>query len=692
MRERPCNHIVIIMFENEYRGYVMANNYMRALAAQGITMANYFGVMHPSHTNYLASLAGEICGATADPLYQSLMPSAPPTTPPLPLGQKTLPDLLSACGISWKAYMDGYYTVDYPPQTAVVMQNPNDPQDHNINGPATVQHTILDYPPYLNMHNPFVRFQSILGSPEKWHQIDTVYRFLADVTNGTLPAYSWLSPNLWNNGHWLRGSYSEGDEPVPGIAAFDRAPVLVDQLARWLETFFKILCFPGPHTLLPPRTLVVVTLDESDFKADYTKSFQYQNSYDGPNQIYTVLLGDMIKPGGVEQQGYNRYSLLKTVEKNFGLGNLGTNDKAANWFQFLWDKKFQWSAPQETPIVAADGVLAAEGFQNTLFVVYGEGSGALGYATYDVESYAWSGGQPVPAQASAVELAAYRNELLLFGKTDAGLTMLTYDDKSGWSTPQQIVNGAVGSFASATFVDYSDNVDKLVLTYSMADNTIHAMIYANGGWSGPVDINHTTAGDMAIAVLGPSLYLIYKSAVQDGESFMSVVSYNTAQFNTVEGTQNGSDDTTINTWSPSVFPVAHFGRGPSRSASESELEPILKPYPYGAPLAAATLDGVIHLAHPGTHNPQVLTETFSLSGIMTPKNQVDYHSSASNVSNGYGTLAEAGWSIQEQLHDSTVHNSGGLSMCSVSSRLALIFQLEARQHARICIGAYVSAV
>lgn len=45
--QRAFDHVLIIMFENQYRGYVMENPYMRRLARQGIQLGNFFGVMHP---------------------------------------------------------------------------------------------------------------------------------------------------------------------------------------------------------------------------------------------------------------------------------------------------------------------------------------------------------------------------------------------------------------------------------------------------------------------------------------------------------------------------------------------------------------------------------------------------------------------------------------------------------------------
>jgi hypothetical protein len=53
------------------------------------------------------------------------------------------------------------------------------------------------------------------------------------------------------------------------------------------------------------------------------------------NHIYAVLLGGAIsnkKVGTEDSTKYNHYSLLKTVETNWNLGDLGQNDVNAKAF------------------------------------------------------------------------------------------------------------------------------------------------------------------------------------------------------------------------------------------------------------------------------------------------------------------------------------------------------------------------
>jgi hypothetical protein len=559
--------------------------------------------------------------------------------------------------------METYTPVDYPPQLTPVYES----DGKTVNQPATAKQTILDYPPYLNMHNPFVQFQSITGNQAQWERIGTAYDFLRDCLDGTLPEYSWFTPNIWSCGHWLTGSYTEPPE---------RGPVLVEQLAHWLRSFFGVLHFPGPQSRIPPRTLVVVTFDESDYDQNYTNAQDYATTYDGPDQIYTVLLGDTIKPG-VQREGYNHYSLLRTVEQNFNLGDLGKNDAEANWFRFLWGQRFAWKRPASTPIAKASAVAAA-GLGDTLYAVFLE-DGQL--SCTKLRDGSWSDVVPLPAVGgvSNIALAACGTQLVLVCQSAAALSMLTFDGTT-WSQPQPIASTATTAIALTSFLDYGDNnTQKVMLAYA-AGGALQSQTYANGAWSAAVPVGQQTDGDLELAVLGTSLFLIHKAV---GTNEMNVVSYNTAPFNVV--TNNDPNNTTQYAWSPSEFPVAFFALRPNKSTPH-EPEPADLPYRGAGPYAAATLDGVIHLAHANVIAPQVMTETFSLSGMLTPQNVVDVAASATGTSNGWGTLAEAGWTLQTPLEG--VANAGALSMARFGSQLALLFQPTAGGAVQVVLGGY----
>ncbi|HEX3555430.1 MAG TPA: alkaline phosphatase family protein [Thermoanaerobaculia bacterium] len=97
-------------------------------------------------------------------------------------------------------------------------------------------------------------------------------------------------------------------------------------MAHWLQSFLDPLL---NNAVFMDGTLVVLTFDE-----DYPQVNPGQPEAGFP--IYTVLLGNMVKPGTVQPGAYTHYSLLATIEKNFGLGTLGRNDQGAATFDFLW--------------------------------------------------------------------------------------------------------------------------------------------------------------------------------------------------------------------------------------------------------------------------------------------------------------------------------------------------------------------
>jgi hypothetical protein len=93
----------------------------------------------------------------------------------------------------------------------------------------------------------------------------------------------------------------------------------VNFAGKWLSSHFgKILTQPNQLD----DVLFIITFDESGGSSS--------------NQIYTLLIGSNIKAGQANNQALSHYSLLKLIEDEFGLGNLGRNDKTATAIQGIW--------------------------------------------------------------------------------------------------------------------------------------------------------------------------------------------------------------------------------------------------------------------------------------------------------------------------------------------------------------------
>lgn len=653
MKQRAFDHVLIIMFENQYRGYVMKNDYMRHLAAQGIELTNSFGVMHPSQTNYITSISGELCNVSDD------------DRPPVPLTQNTIVDLIegSPCQLNWKAYMDSYIADDTPWQA----------EDFDGKWPAPVRtvtpakqpdpFTPQDHFPYLIKHNPFSSYKNIVENQQRWQKVDNEAGFYRDLLNNTLPEYCWFTPNMWNDGHYLVGT--TGDS-LQG----ERAPVLVDQQAKWLKSFFDGLSFPGPQSKLPPNTLVVVTYDEADFEAFYDNKDDVKYTYDGPNQVYTVLLGDGITPGK-EDQGYNHYSLLKTIEQNFNLGDLGKNDREANWFQFLWGKEYRWQMPQDTPLNPFKNMAAASLGQQ-LFVASSDDKGRLSYRTFDGAH--WSQAIHLADDCyGQLSLAANDGELLLAcHNDDQYLTVMRYDLVSGW----QKIAAPTGEATTHLSLVAVPNQPRFVLVNRNGQGELFSHEYADGQWQqGTEPLCCNTDSDFKLAALGTTLLLIF---TLPSSNKLACLSYNTAEFNKVtvlDSKYAGSyDNTTVNQWSANAFTLNHFSYGPSAITPE-EPEPTTQSYEAAGALATATLDGVLHLMHNNPGNNQLLSETFSISGTLTPEKPVSYDpAKQTTTSNGYGTLFEAGWSTQTAINGVVRDADGPLFSARLRDKVWLFYQ------------------
>ena len=92
-----------------------------------------------------------------------------------------------------------------------------------------------------------------------------------------------------------------------------------------------------------------------------------------------------------------------------------------------------------------------------------------------------------------------------------------------------------------------------------------------------------------------------------------------------------------------------------------------------------------------TDNPALLEETFSISGTLVPENPVSYDPAKNDTtSNGYGTLAEAGWTRSTPVADISRHADSALAIAHFDNALWLLFQPLDSDHIHLCRGAYFS--
>lgn len=678
--------VLIVMFENQYRSYVMKDPYMKKLAQAGCNMTNYFGAFHPSQTNYIASLAGEVCAVSND------------TPPAAPLMQESLTNLMQPKGqkpkVTWKAYMEAYpgqpwnsnwQNPDYPPAQQPITEYPNDG---------------VNLARYFRKHNAFASFHDVQADEDKWNRIVDEFTFWKDLrthedkSKNTLPEYAWFTPDIWNDGHYVYNTHTDTNPRTE----------LVGQLSNWLEYVFMAdidttkvqggtqfgvpniglnldldLLLKDPqaaykNSYIPEGTLVVITWDEADYDAN-----GYDTNYDGQNQVYTVLLGDMITPGTSIDTPYNHYSLIKTIEQNFELGSLNKNDKDSNWFRFLWDEEFNWSSPVQANLSDTKNVTAAY-YNEHFYLVYSDSQSHLNWSRFDGQE--WSQGESLGITTkNSFTLASTAEEMVLvFADAEDNLQSITYTTNTGWGTSYSLNKNNVGNLSVTTYWDYADESSKLMLAWQDKETYyLYSMIYANGAWQEEtIPVGQLTDGNLVISALGGSVYLVYK---ERNTYNMRMTSFNTAPFNAFDaknfkGKPDKDNNTSLHQWSPMDFLLGHFSKKLNQHQDD---------YLANGKLAMAAIEGEMHLAYRARYEDTKYSYTtiFGLTGIMT---------ASSENTNGFGTLNQAGWTREQKHNNIELDPTSANVMASSGKQLLQVYQKSGTTDLYYRIGEYSKEV
>lgn len=297
--------IVIVVLENTMRSSALANPYLNDLRKKGVFLTNAQGVTHPSQTNYICMIAGDSMQIVDDEEHYVDWFVGNPTKEGYTLPNVT--DLLERQNLSWKCYAeslpDGYKEkIKYDLNKSVSENLDNVPNDH-------------EQFPFARKHVPFLSFPSIVSQPDRLARIVDGSEFASDLANNKLPHFSFYVPNLINDGHSMS---STQDRIVADDVDLGPDTPNLQQIADFLKGFLG----EDPVGKFPPETLVVITFDEA-----YPLPYDYG--------IYTLLLGDFLEAGTINSDPVNHYSLLRTVEDNFGLGTLKRNDAVAQPYWFL---------------------------------------------------------------------------------------------------------------------------------------------------------------------------------------------------------------------------------------------------------------------------------------------------------------------------------------------------------------------
>ena len=210
-----------------------------------------------------------------DPAYDrngTLFPDQSHTVGPSSV--RTIGDALSAAGISWKYYGEGY----------------------SSSGLGGV------YSHYCDICNPFQYAKSIMTTNLK-SNIQDITQFYQDVQNGTLPAVSIVKPDDIVDSH-------------PGTSL----PILFEAFCRNLVDSVQ------KNNGVWSSTAIFLTMDESGgyYDSGYIQPIDYFG--DGP-RIPLIVVSPYAKKGYVDHTYGDHASLLKFIEKNWGLTPLTSSSR-----------------------------------------------------------------------------------------------------------------------------------------------------------------------------------------------------------------------------------------------------------------------------------------------------------------------------------------------------------------------------
>jgi hypothetical protein len=318
----PIRHVFVIVLENkgydETFGFGSAAPYLsRTLPSMGALVPYYYGVTHMSLGNYLAMVSGQGSNplTQADcPLFLDIVPGsiaadgqATGVGCVYPPAVKTIADQLAGAGLTSKGYMEDMGNGKGQPQTC----------RHPAIGGQDPTQSARPGDQYAARHNPFVYFHSIIDSPQCAQNDVPLDRLPADLaTAATTPNYSFISPNLCNDGHDTKCAGGGAG----GLAGADRF------LREWVP---RILASPAYRA----DGLLAVVFDEAESgdssaccgEPAFPNTITNGGLTPGPGGGRTgaVLLSPFIDPGTLNLTAYNHFALLRSVEDLFGLGHLG---------------------------------------------------------------------------------------------------------------------------------------------------------------------------------------------------------------------------------------------------------------------------------------------------------------------------------------------------------------------------------
>jgi outer membrane biosynthesis protein TonB len=274
------------------------------LRPKGLLLTNYSVLDEPTTPNGIATISGQPPNkATKEdcPTFSAFPATSKTSNAGIVSGEgcvygvetQTLGGQLEIAGFTWRGYFEG-------------MKSPTTGEPENCVYPGAEEEEVIEPGGYAAKLNPFTHFHSLLDVGQCAASDVPITELKKDLkSEAKTPSFSYISPDLCSAG--VTGQCPEG--APTGAAAAD----------EWLaEVVPQILESPA----YKKDGLLIVSFGSVNPPAPVAEGEIPPPAPANPLKTGAVLISKFITKGSTDGAPYNPYSLLRSSEELFGLGQL----------------------------------------------------------------------------------------------------------------------------------------------------------------------------------------------------------------------------------------------------------------------------------------------------------------------------------------------------------------------------------
>lgn len=359
----PVKHVFLIVLANQAYAQTFgpespAPYVARTLEHKGELLVRFYGVAHEELADEVAMISG--LGPTAQtaadcPVFTDIIPGRANSKGQYtgdgciyPTEAQTIGEQLASKGLTWKVYAEGLPSACAHPEFEVADPTAALGQEAGAATPGAAGDA------YATFRNPFTYFDGVLHAPTCAKTDVSIAGLAHDLKSAKrTPALSYIVPDLCHDGRaapcapgapsGLLGAELFLRHVVPEILASpaykknglliittDQAPTTgeyADSSSCCVQPRFPAPAFPtgapatvGPTATTPTTTTPTTTTPAATAPAT-TQDLNLPPS--GGGQVGALLLSRYVKPATFNQEPFNDFSLLRTLENLFALPPLG---------------------------------------------------------------------------------------------------------------------------------------------------------------------------------------------------------------------------------------------------------------------------------------------------------------------------------------------------------------------------------